>query len=86
MSTVLTARIDEELKAAVDEYQELHGMTPSQALRMLVWQGLAAEKRRDLTTAARVAAYREGLTAGMAVLSRRVQEVLKDELKGSGVL
>lgn len=77
MAGASTVRLDEQTLEAVHRYMDAHGMTFSQAIRMLVALALKAENE-DADAVFRAQAFREGVRAGAAALSERVQTAMKD--------
>jgi len=65
---------DPELRAAFEQYRAAVGMTTSQAARVLL--ALALKQERDQDTTFREASFREGVTAGVAAVRKRLGDVL----------
>ncbi len=76
----INVRLSDDVAVRLSNYMQLHGMSVSQAVRILLELSLTREGVSP-DQAYRTAAFREGIMQGVVVLKSRMQQAIAEALR-----
>lgn len=79
ISSRISIRLDADTRAGISQYMANNGVTQSQALRLIVEQGLQAINSQDIQV--HRAAVKEGIFRGTSIVKSKLHHILDEAIR-----